>query len=336
MYTLAKVMWFREKMPDLYRNTSSFMLFGDYITFMLSGKAVIDYSLASRTMALNIVDNKWDSKMLGAAGIDRDLFSTLAPAGTTVGNIRPELADELGINRNALVVTGSHDQVCAAVGSGILEDGMAVNGMGTSECITPFIKSAVTGPKMLESNFGCVPYIMEGTYVTYAFNFTGGSLLKWYRDNFAYQQVMQSKKTGESPYTILDREAFNKPTDIFVLPHFAGTGTPYMDVSAKGAILGLTFDVTPGILYKALMEGVVYEMFYNVECLEQAGIPIKGLRAVGGGAKSDLWLQLKADIMGRKIEKLNIDEAGNLGNIMIAGIATGVYKSYKDAAEQFD
>lgn len=334
MYTLPKVMWFKENMPDIYKKASSFMLFGDYITYRLCGKALIDYSLASRTMTLNIAGKKWDKRMLYAAGIDREIFSTVVPAGTIADTIRPGLAEELGINRDALVVAGGHDQVCAAVGAGILRDGMAVNTMGTAECITPLIKSKNTSFEMLKNNFACVPYINKDTYVTYAFNFTGGSLVRWYRDNFGYRHIIEAEQTGKSPYSLLDSEVPGEPTNILVLPHFAGAGTPYMDTAARGAIIGLTLDVTFGMFYRALLEGVAYEMLYNIECLEESGIKIDGLRAAGGGAKSDIWLQIKADLMGRKIEKLDVDEAGTLGNIIIGGTAAGIYKSYEEAAER--
>jgi len=104
-----------------------------------------------------------------------------------------------------------------------------------------------------------------------------------------------------------------------------------MNPEAKGTLYGLTLETTATEIYRALMEGVTYEMRYNVECLAKAGIRIDSLRAVGGGAKSDLWLQIKADIMNLPIEKLNVTEAGTMGNIILAGKAAGIYRSYEEA-----
>lgn len=142
------------------------------------------------------------------------------------------------------------------------------------------------------------------------------------------------KKSGIDVYSILDSKAASvDSSDILVLPHFAGAGTPYMDTGAKGAISGLNFSTIPIQLYKASLEGVTFEMLYNLECLSDAGVCINELRAVGGGAKSNLWLQIKSDILNKKIETLNVDEAGTLGTAIIAGTATGIYSSLDEAVK---
>jgi xylulokinase len=330
MYTINKIMWFKENMPDVYKSTWKFMLFEDFILFRLGHEAVIDYSLASRTMAFNVTKKTWAEHIIEAAGVDGEIFSRAAPSGTVVGTINRSIAEEIGLPYDTLLVTGGHDQVCAAMGGGIVEEGSAIDGIGTVECITPAFGRPIVNSKMMDNHFACVPHAKEGMYVTYAFNFTGGSLLKWYRDNFVAAEMQEAQKTGRSVYSILDGKAAGEPTDILILPHFAGAGTPYMDINAKGAIVGLSFDQTPGQLYRALLEGITYEMMYNLECLADAGVDINELKAVGGGARSDLWLQLKADIMGRKVVRLNVDEAGTLGTAILAGSATGVYKSIED------
>lgn len=332
MYTINKVMWIKENMPQIYKDTWKFMLFEDFILYKLGNVSAIDYSLASRTMAFNVIRKTWEERVFDAAGIDRDIFSPAVASGSIVGTISSDIADELGLPQNVSLVTGGHDQMCAAIGGGIIKEGVAINGIGTVECITPAFARPIMNEQMLDNNFACVPHAKTGMYVTYAFNFTGGSLLKWYRDNFAKVEKMEAEKTGNNVYATLDLRAVKQPTKILILPHFAGAGTPYMDIAAKGAIIGLSFDVTDAHLYRAMLEGVTYEMMYNVECLGEAGITINELRAVGGGAKSDLWLQIKADIMGRKVVTLNVDEAGTLGTAILAGTATGVYKSIESAA----
>ncbi len=334
MYTLSKLMWIRDKKPDIFKETWKFMLFGDFITYCLTGKPVIDYSLASRTMAFNVVTKKWEDVILEAAGIDKELFSQVSPSATIVDTVKVEIAQELGLSTNTVVVTGGHDQVCAALGAGILETGLAIDGIGTVECITPVFHAPVCNKHMLEYNFNCAPHAKEGMYATYAFNFTGGALLKWYRDCFAQKELEQAAKAGLDIYAFLDQQAAVRKTDILVLPHFAGAGTPYMDPGATGAILGLTFNHTASDVYRGMLEGITFEMRYNLECLQAAGIETQTLRAVGGGARSDLWLQIKADIMQMKVERLNVDEAGTLGTAMMAGTATGLYSSLDQAAKR--
>lgn len=332
MFTINKIMWIKENMPEIYKNTWKFMLFGDFISYLLTGSAVIDYSLASRTMAFNVVKKKWEDEIFNAAGIDIDLFSKVSPSATIISGVKKQLAQELGLPSNVVVATGGHDQVCAALGAGIIESGLAIDGIGTVECITPCFDKPILNNQMLQNNFNCAPHVIDGMYVTYAFNFTGGILLKWYRDTFALYEKKIALEKNENVYEVLDKMASKKPTDILVLPHFAGSGTPYMDTSAKGAILGLDINTTSSEIYRSMLEGVTYEMALNMEYLQMAGININTLRAVGGGAKSDLWLQIKADIMQRKVERLSINEAGTLGTAILAGVATGVYKSLKEAS----
>jgi xylulokinase len=334
MYTINKLMWFKENKSEVYEKAWKFMLFGDYILYKLGNVAAIDYSLASRTMGFNVIKKTWEVTVLEAAGIDEGVFSEPVESGTVIGNIRADIADELGLSPDTKLVTGGHDQVCAAVGSGIIREGIAVNGIGTVECITPAFSEAILNKSMLKNHFACVPHAKKGMYVTYAFNFTGGSLLKWYRDNFAQLEKREAERLSKNVYAMLDAKASDSPTRILILPHFAGAGTPFMDTSAKGAILGLDFDTDSGDLYRAMLEGVTYEMMYNIECLEESGVRIEELRAVGGGAKSRFWLQIKADIMNRKITTLDVDEAGTIGTVIIAGVATGVFSSIDAAVDE--
>jgi xylulokinase len=331
MFSLPKVMWIKQYQPEIYEQVWKFMMFGDYIAFVLTGICVTDYTLASRTMALNVSRKVWDPIMFEAAEIEMEKFPDLIQSGQRIGEVRRDIWQTLGFQSTTLVIAGGHDQACAALGAGVLSDNQAVDGIGTVECITPAYRSPILGSKMLEHQFNCAPHVVEGLYLTYAFNFTGGSLLRWYRDKFGQTAEAEARKLGVSVYDYLSSSAASELTDLLVIPHFAGSGTPYMNPEAKGTIHGFTFDTDSTHLYRALMEGVTYEMRYNLECLAEAGIPIHSLRAVGGGAKSDLWLQIKADIMNCPIEKLDVGEAGTLGNIILAGCASGVYSSYEEA-----
>jgi xylulokinase len=273
--------------------------------------------------------------MLDAAGISGDIFSTPKPSGYIVSEVKKEIANELGLSDKTIVVTGGHDQACAALGAGIINDGEAVNGMGTTDCITTAFSKPVLNKFMLANNFNCEPHVMEDRYISLAFTLSGGSILRWYRDSFIKFAGGKALLSNKNIYSYLDDNASVKPTGIFVLPHFSGSGTPHMDINSKGAIVGLTTETTSGEFYRSLLEGVAYEMKYNIECLAKSGVKIKKLRAVGGGSKSDLWLQIKADVMGMPIETLNVNEAGTLATAILAGKALGIYDSYESALDRF-
>ncbi len=334
MYSLPKVMWVKENCPEEYARTKHILMMEDYVIYMLTGKAVIDYSLAARSMAFDIARLTWSDEIFHAAGIDKKLFSTPVISGTGAGTVKKELAKELGLGQEVVIVPVGHDQVAAAIGSGVFETDCAVDGAGTVECITPVYEGIPQGRAMAEGNYAVVPYVVPGKYVTYAFSYTGGALISWFISQMAKEEKRQAQELGKSVYEILERGMKDEPTGILVLPHFAGAATPYMDMGAKGAVIGLTVEHTTADLYRAMMEGVVYEMMLNMEYLEKAGICPKKLRAAGGGASSEVWMQMKADVLDIPVTSLGSAEAGAAGCAMMAGIAIGVFENPEEAAKK--
>lgn len=335
MYSISKLMWLKENEPELFSRCKSICLFEDYIVYMLSGIRQIDYSLASRTMAFDINSLTWNEEILEYAGIDKNYLSKVVTIGNQAGKIRKELAKELGVNNDAIIVSGCHDQIAAAIGTGVYNMGMAVDGTGTVECITPVFDRQIERHKLYEGSYAIVPFL-ENKYVTYAFSFTGGALLKWYRDKLAFMEAESARSLNISPYDFFNQQVdSSKPSGLLVLPHFSGAATPYMDNDSKGAIIGLTTDTKSSDIYQALMEGVTYEMYLNMERLTEAGINIEKIRATGGGAASHLWLQMKADILNKPIISLGAAQSGTLGCIMLAGLACNIFSSMEEAERIF-
>lgn len=325
MFSLPKVMWIKKNRPEIYAKTKRILLMEDYIVYMLCKNAVLDYALATRSMAFDVKNKCWSKEILDVAGVDESLFSSLAPSGYMAGEIRPALVEELGLKPDTKIVTGAHDQVAAAVGAGVFEVGQATDGTGTVECVTPVFSKIPESKEFFEKGYSVVPYVFENTYVTYAFSYTGGATIKWYRD----------KLSAEKDYAVLDSSIKDEPTGLLVLPHFAGAATPYMDSGSKAAILGLTLETTSADIYKALMEGVTYEMLMNLEGVKIGSIEPEKLYATGGGASSKVWLQIKADILNRPIIALDAKEAGACGTCMLVGVAVGLYKDLYEAKKYF-
>ena len=334
MYSICKLMWLRRYAPQIYKKTKYIHFFGDYILHKLGGGHVTDYSLAARSMAFDVVNKKWDEAILDAAGLDAAILPEAHVAGTVIGCVSSSAASELGISANTKLVLGAHDQIMCAVGAGVLECGQAVNGIGTVDCITPVYGTPRLTQSMADGSYNCMPYIFEGTYVTYAFTMTGGSLLKWFRDNFARLDKTEAEKTGDDIYAILDASMPNEPTDLFVLPHFAGSPSPNVDAMAKGAIVNLDFGTKREDIYRACMEGETFEMKRSIEALKRNGIAIESLRTVGGGSRSEQFMQIRADILQRPVITMACEEAGTLGTAILAGTATGVYASVGEACDK--
>lgn len=325
MYSLPKIMWVKNNKPEIFKKVRRILLMEDYIVYMLTGNACIDYSLAARVMAFDIKNKCWSSEILNAAGVDEGLLSKAVPAFNVAGEIKPELLEKLGIKRAVKVINGAHDQVAAAVGAGVFEVGQAVDGTGTVECVTPVFDHIPAEEDLYDKGYSVVPFIFDNTYVCYALSFTGGAAVKWFKDNFA----------KDRSYKELDEAIKDEPTGIMILPHFAGAANPYMDNGSKAAMLGVTLESTKEDIYKAVMEGVTYEIMVNIEVLESFGIKPEKLCATGGGASSEKWLQIKADILQRPITALEAKEAGTCGTCMMVGVAMGVYKDLYEAKKAF-
>ncbi|NLB15978.1 MAG: hypothetical protein GX827_04120 [Clostridiales bacterium] len=329
-YSLPMMMRIIRRESKIADKVNKFLLITDYITFCLTGETVIPGSLAARTMALDIRSGKWDAELLEAAGINPSLLSIPVPDGSPVGRILKSQAEKLGLPQDTLIIAGSHDQIANALGCGVCAAGEAVNTTGSVECITPVFDKIPADPEYYHSGYVCVPFSDSGLLANYAYNYTGGTLLRWLRDN-----LTEFKGDGGA-YQLLDEKAALKDiTDVLVIPHFSGAGyTPDRIPSAKGAITGLTFLTDICDIYRAALEGSAFEMRYNLERLNSLGAPVHSLTAAGGGAKSPLWLQIKSDIFGLPITVSGAKEAGTLGAAMLAATKSlCIYNSFGEAAE---
>lgn len=332
MYTLPKIMWIKKNNKESFKKTWKFLLYEDYISYLLTGETYIDYSLASRTMAFNVINKKWDKQILQYANIDESLLSTPVQSGTIIGKIRKDIQNELCLPNNTFVLAGGHDQGCAALGGGALTSGMSVDGMGTAECITTVFNKPITNGIMEKYNYNCEPYLIPNKYISLAYCSSSGSIIKWFRDNFSYEEKQIALKSNKNEYQLLDNHVSNEPTGLILLPHFSGSGTPYLDNQALGGIFGLTLQTSKYDIYQSILEGITYEMKYNLECLKEAGITTKVMKVLGGGAQSNVWLQMKADIFGIPVERPIIKEASSLGAAMLCFKAAKLYDTLDEVS----
>ncbi len=333
MYSVCKIMWMKDHHPEIYQRAKHIFLIGDYVVWHLTGIAQIDYSLATRSMAFDIGKLSWSEEILNAAGIDISLLSRPVPTGSVAGCASKAAVEKTGLNPACRIVTISHDQVAAAVGAGAFDGETAVDGAGTVECLTPIYDSLPDISVMSKGYFSVVPYVIPGKYVAYAFSYTGGALIQWCVNTLAKAEAEEAGRLGISVHTYLEQQyAKQEPTGLLVLPHFAGAATPYMDTGSRGAVLGLTAGTTLPEIYRACMEGVAYEMRLNYDALSDSGIRFTRLHATGGGAKSRVWIQMKADILNLPITALETSDAGTVGSAMLTGVAVGLFRDLSEAA----
>jgi len=333
--TLPKLLWLRNREPEVWRRAHQFLLYEDFFLRRLTGRATISHCLASRTQMYDLSSHGWADDLLSECGIERERLALLGPdGGGVVGTLRRYLARELGVPGNVLVASGGHDQACAALGSGVVEPGLAMVSTGTAEVVEVAMETPVLNDVLRRANISVYRHVVPDLYLAMTLNHSGGLVLRWFRDRFCAPECAAARSTGQDPYDLMLAGAPEGPTPLMVLPHFSGSGTPALDTSSKGAILGLTFAADRSTLAKAVLEGLTFELRVNLDLLKDGGIAIRELRAVGGGARSDLWLQLKADICGIPLRVPQVTEAACLGAAILAGTAAGIYPGLQSAVAQ--
>lgn len=330
MYTVNKLMWLRQHEPEIFAAAGRFLCMQDFVFHQLGLDPAMDYSLATRTMAFDVNHCSWSEEILALARLDTQRLSRTLPSGSPVGQIAASVAAELGLAPGAVGVTGGHDQPAGALGCGAVAEGIAMDSTGTVECVAVASPRLVLGPELLEGNLPIAPHTVPGMYLVLGYSSTGGALLRWYRDNFAGAEQQEAQRTGRDVYDLILEQAVDGPSPVLILPHFFGSGTPWMDPDSKGAILGLDMSTSKGQLIKGILDSVTYETKLSVDVMEAAGISVRELRAIGGGAKSPRWLQTKADIFGKPVVAMDVSEAACLGVAILAGVATEVFSSIEE------
>jgi xylulokinase len=331
--TLPKLLWIKQSEPEIWEQADKFLLVEDYLIQKLTGQSVISACLASRTQLYDIAKGDWSDEILQTIGLDRNRLSEIVPSGAVVGQVLPEVADELGFRKSPIVVTGGHDQACGALGAGLTKPGLAMVSTGTAEVVEVVLTEFSVNDVLFDGNISVYKHVVPELYLAMTLNHSGGLLLRWYRDEFCKLELEQSIELGVDAYELILSGITNDPAQIMVLPHFTGSGTPRFDTRSKGAILGLTANTTKKDIAKAVLEGITYELKQNLEVLKKGAVKIDELRAIGGGARSPYWLQLKSDITGIPVLVPAVTEAAGLGAAILAGVGAGVYANAPEAIE---
>lgn len=330
--SLAKILWIRDNEPEVFRKTKRWATYEDFIIQKLGFPPIASYSEACRTMLFELRNHKWAGEILGEIPLTEEQLPKVVPSATVIGMLPDKMRKELGFKKAVYIVTGGHDMVCAATGAGLDENdpSTAIDIAGTIEGIVAPIKEVNTNAVMLENLFPC--YLGYKGYVTFSVNLTAGCIVRWYRDHVAPDEYNECREKGINFYEYMQREMKpDKPGQILVLPHFSGSGNPSFNSNAMGAIYGLTLDTRREDIARAIIEGLAYELRLHIEAYRKAGIEIKAIRSVGGGAMIDSQLQLKANITGVKVIKGAVTESSAMGAAAYAAVAMGELKNPSDA-----
>ena len=321
MHTLFKLLWTRDHRREIWNDAHQFLCFEDLLHSQFGLEPHMSWPLAGRTLFFDVTRHGWSPEILGTIGLDPSRLAKPLPSGSCIGTIDQRTAAAWGLKADVMIVTGGHDQMCAALGAGVVSAGQAAYATGTTECITVIFQDLVFTAELRASNLCTYDAALPGKYGTLAFCLTGGNIVQWFRDQFGAAERAVAERTGQNAYEMLLQQVPEASTKLLVLPYFAPGGTPYFDIATPGVIYGLRLSTSRGEFLRALLEGVLLEMRVNTEILARSGVAIREFRATGGGARSARWNQLKADILGVPITTVSTTEAGCCGAALLAAAA---------------
>ena len=327
MYSLSKLKWLYDNNPKLIVQAKKLLSVSSYILYRLGADEHMDYTLASRTMGFDIHNKIWLNECFDYVGVDKSVLPPLVSTGTKVGKLSDQLQNKFNLNNKPILITGGHDHATTAVGGGISEPGQSINSLGTTDCLTFSFDNDEYISKLASYNLASVPYLDTDMYVSYAFNMSGGAVLNWFTNIF---QVPK-----EDTLHVMDKNVPDNVSEIIVVPNLSGSGTPDLNPHDFGIVSGLRLSSDVNAIYKACLEGVCFTMKRNVELVKSIGIVLKKIRTVGGGAKSNVWMQMRSDVFNMPIETLTFNEAGTLGSAILFLLALGVYNDLKSAQKNF-
>lgn len=330
-FTAPKILWLRNHEPKNYERTVQVLLPKDYIRFRLTGTFATEVSDASGTLLLDVKNRKWCRPLLRKLEIDPGLLPDVYESEEVSGQLSGFASELLGINTGVPVVGGGGDQAAGAVGNGIVRRGVISATMGTSGVVFAHSDEVQIDPGGRVHTF-C--HAVRGKWHVMGVVLSAGGSLQWYRNQLCEQEVAIAKSMGVDPYELISAQAATAPIGsegLYFLPYLTGERTPHADPNARGAWIGLSLRHGRAHLARAVMEGATYAMRDCLEIIDGMSIPIREIRLSGGGARSDLWRRMQADIYGSKVVTINAAEGPAYGVALLAAAGTGAYKNVVEA-----
>lgn len=323
-FTLPKLVWLRNHEPENFAKVRYLVLPKDYVRYRLTGNLQMEVSDAAGMVMMNVRQQVWSEPVLGALDLSSEILPPIVQSGEVVGTIRSDVAEAIGLKEGTPVVGGGADNACGAIGSGVVKPGRGMVSLGTSGVLLAHLAE----PKLITHGTvhmfnSCIPnqFYMMGVVLS------AGLSLSWVRKQLGLE--------SESYDELTKRAAAVPPGSrgLVYLPYLTGERTPHGDANARGTFVGLSATHGPDEIIRSVLEGIAFALCDSVELLRSAGWEGTALRALGGGAKSDLWKEIIASATGLALEEINVDEGPGLGAAILAGVGAGVYKDIGEASD---
>jgi xylulokinase len=323
-WTATRIEWLRRNEPDIFRRTHKYLLVEDYLIYRLTGRHATDRALNPSTLYYDLAAGDWWPEMLQRLGIERGQLPELKPSGAIVGPLTPEASRETGLYPKTRVTTAPLDQVAGTVGAGNFDAGVVTECTGAAMALCATLDRPIYDP---HNRVGLYAHAIPGRFVLLPWVPTAGMVLRWFRDAFA---------AGLDYPALIEEAAAVEPgaEGLLMLPHLCGALCPEADPRARGVFAGITLSHGRGHFVRAILEATAFLMRGNLEMLGALGVSVREIRSIGGAARSDLWLQIKADVCGRDLLVMECEEVASLGTAMLSFVGNGTYRSLEAARAQ--
>jgi xylulokinase len=307
----AKILWLRRHEPQVFHAADKFLMVEDYLIYRLTGTFATDHALNPSTLYYDLRQGCWWPSMLQLLQISERQLPALLESGAVAGKV----AAAMGLDAETVVTVAPIDQITAAVGAGNTAPGMITETTGAALAVAATVERPVYDP---QGRLALYRHAAPGLFALLPWIPTAGMVLRWFRDEFG----------GGMDYAALDELAARVPPasdGLILLPHFSGMNSPQVNPEAKGVFWGITTAHRKAHFIRAILEAVAFALRDNLELLAESGVESHELTALGGGARSRLWLQIKADVLQRPISTQQCEETTSLGAAVLAAVGSGIF-----------
>lgn len=330
-YSTLKVLWFKENRTDVYKNVYKFLQSNSYIVFRLTNSISQDLSQGYGYHFFDMEKGCWDGKAADMLRIDLELFPEIRACSEVVGYVTKEAAQMTGLQEGTPVVAGGLDAACCTLGAGVVESGQTQEQGGQAGGMSICMDKPIGNPKLILSF-----HVIEDRWLLQGGTVGGGSL-RWFYEQFGFQEKILAEESKKSPFMIMDEAAKSIPCGcdgLIFLPYMAGERSPIWDENAKGLFYGVDYKKTKAHFIRSIMEGCAFALKHNLDVASEMNVDIDKLYSVGGAANSPLWCQIKADITNKIIEVPYSDSATTLGAALLAGFGVGLIGDIKSEVKK--
>lgn len=322
-YAAAKLRWFKQHEPDLFAQADCFVLANGYINYRLTHILSLDSVHAGLLQLRDFLTDDWSSALCDACGVSPAQFPPLQTGHTILGEVTAEAAEATGLLPGTPVMVGTVDGAAAALESGAAEIGVAAEMSGTSTVL--FMPNH---QHLTHETFIAMPHAIPDVQLLMGATVASGASLRWFRDQFGALEAQSGAQLKIDPFDLLTQQAAQVPPGsdgVIFLPYMLGERSPLWHTNARGVLFGLSLATSKAAVIRAILEGTVFALYHNVEVASQAGIHLSELRSVGGGARSPLWNQIKADILGIPVLLPEASVGAPFGDALLVGMGLGLY-----------